>query len=144
MNALSRSDTPEELSSSKKAVPATSSSSPASVEPSSGPRAASGGEQAELPVELPQVQEGELNEEEVTKYLSDVSGGAQRVTVRVKDSARAQMRALDKLAELHRLVLQKKVWGAQIRYEFEDAEWTDTLIVTQSGTRIVRVRHQSR
>lgn len=87
------------------------------------------------------LQEGELTEQEMTRYLSEVFGGATGISIRVKDSARAQLRPLERLPELHRLLLEKHIWGAQIRYCLQDSEWTDTLISTHSGARVVRVRH---
>ncbi len=86
-------------------------------------------------------QEGELTDREVTRYLSEVFGGATNLSIRVKDSARSSLRPLERLPALHRLLLEKHVWGAQIRYSLRAAEWTDTLIVTHSGARVVRVRH---
>ena len=86
-------------------------------------------------------QEGELTEQELTRYLSEVFGGATSLSIRVKDSARSQLRPLARLPELHRLLLEKHVWGAQIRYSLKDAEWTYTLIVTHSGAQVVRVCH---
>lgn len=87
------------------------------------------------------LQEGELSERQVTQYLSEVFGGATNLSIRVKDAARAQLRPLERLPELHRLLLEKHIWGAQIRYSLRAAEWTDTLVVTHSGARVVRVRH---
>ncbi len=141
MTSLSFSDSLEETAFHAKAL-ARNTTLEASASARSRPRASTNRTRGELPNGPPLVHEGELSEEEVTKYLSDVSRGGQRITVKVMDSARTQMRPLDKLAELHRLVLLKRVWGAQIQYLLKDAEWTDTLVVTQAGTRIVRVRRR--
>ncbi len=104
--------------------------------PTGGPQSTNEEQRTESPF-----QEGELSEREVTRYLSEVFGGATNLSIRVKDSARSSLRPLERLPELHRLLLEKHVWGAQIRYSLRAAEWTDTLIVTHSGARVVRVRH---
>jgi hypothetical protein len=36
-------------------------------------------------------------------------------------------------------LVERRIFGAQLRYEFEGALWLDTLLTTPSGVRLVRV-----
>lgn len=45
------------------------------------------------------------------------------------------------LEEARNKILNGTLSGAQIRYQYEGADWWDTLIRTPQGVRIVRIRH---
>lgn len=88
------------------------------------------------------IRSADLNETQVTQYLSDLVHSAQDLSIQVKDSARSDFRPMDRLGELHVLMLHKHIWSAQITYKHNAAQWVDTLIVGVDGIRIVRVKQE--
>lgn len=80
----------------------------------------------------------ELDEAELTAYLSHLARGGDWIDVRVKDGPGAPSRIVERLPELHRLLLEKRLWGAQVMHLTAGVKVVDTLMVRATG--ILRVR----
>lgn len=89
--------------------------------------------------ELPQLEESVLDEEQLRDLLSDVATYGKVLEATVKATARSQPAVTMKLPELYLKLVERKVFGAQLRYEYKGAVWLDTLIPTQDGVRLVRI-----
>jgi len=96
---------------------------------------------AEVPeaVPLAELQEAVLGEEDVAQYLEDLSAEAKGLVVRTKEAARAKFLASG-LDLLRSGLLEKSLWGAQLRYVHQGVAWVDTLIVGPQGVKIVRMK----
>jgi len=60
--------------------------------------------------------------------------------VTAKAYPRARPETKLRLPELYLKLVERRIYGAQVRYEFDSGSWLDTLITTPSGCRLVRVR----
>jgi len=81
-----------------------------------------------------------LTDEQLTSYLSDLFAEGRRVSIRVKDSAQSSFRAVSRLAELHELMLNKHIWGAEVAYDHQGVQWADMLIIEPQGFHLKHTR----
>jgi hypothetical protein len=81
-----------------------------------------------------------LNDEQLTSYLSDLFAEGTRVSIRVKDSAQSCYRAVSRLAELHELMLNKHIWGAELAYDHQGVQWADLLTIEPHGFHLEHTR----
>lgn len=107
------------------------------------PRRSSALDQALAPdsgIRLSEIKEAVLDDAELRTLFADIAtyGKVQEVTM--KASPRSIPDVVRRLPELYLKLIERRVYGAQIRYEFENACWLDTLITTPGGCRLVRVR----
>ena len=91
------------------------------------------------PGELADVREALLDDEQLRTLFSDIATYADVLEVAVKASPRAHPDPGSRLPELYLKLVQRRVFGAQMRYEFQGKVWLDTLIATPEGLRLVRV-----
>jgi len=91
-------------------------------------------------VRLSEIKEGVLDDAELRTLFSDIAtyGTVQEVTMKM--APRSTPEVVRRLPELYLKLIERRIYGAQIRYEFESGSWLDTLITTPSGCRLVRVR----
>lgn len=89
--------------------------------------------------ELPQLEESLLNEQQLRALLSDVATYGRVLEATVKANARSQPAAAARLPELYLNLVERRVFGAQLRYEYKRSVWLDTLIPTKDGVRLVRI-----
>lgn len=101
--------------------------------------------QPALPVEghpLPEMREAILSPEEVLALQTDLLAHAQIQGVLCKSGPRERTphgnTPLD-VALQH--LLDRDVSAVQIRYAYDGHDWTDTLLNTSSGIRLVRCQH---
>lgn len=96
-------------------------------------------------IELPDLQQAELDEASLADLFRDVELAAELIAVTRKDGpeARACETSLT-LAEAHDLLRTGRTRSIQIRYRYQGAQWWDTLLRTPTGVRLVRVRHDFR
>jgi len=85
------------------------------------------------------VRESVMDDEQLRALLSDIATNGEIIELSVKASPRARPDAIARLPELYLKLVQRRVFGAQVRYELSGAEWLDTLIATPDGLRLVRV-----
>jgi|GEM_PF-2377018 len=118
-----------------------------SVQPSgkqpSNPQRASTQEQGASPqsgLRLTEIKEAMLDDAELRKLFADIATYSRVEEVTMKASPRARSEVVRRLPELYLKLIERRVYGAQIRYEFDSACWLDTLVTTPSGCRLVRVR----
>ncbi len=91
------------------------------------------------PPSLVEMDEVILNGDEIIRMVRMLDSRAQHVVVRVKRSADSTTHESISLPELAPLLLRQQVFGAQIQYSYDSGRWLDTLVVTSSGFRLVRV-----
>jgi len=91
-------------------------------------------------VRLADIKEAVLDDAELRTLFADIATYGKVLEVRMKASPRATPDPVRRLPELYLKLVERRVYGAQIRYEFEKACWLDTLITTPAGCRLVRVR----
>jgi hypothetical protein len=113
------------------------SSQPASSQPASA-RDAGGSPQSGL--RLTEIKEAILDDAELRKLFADIATYSRVEEVTMKASPRARSEVVRRLPELYLKLIERRVYGAQIRYEFDSGCWLDTLVTTPSGCRLVRVR----
>lgn len=91
------------------------------------------------PPSLVEMDEVVLTGDEVLGMVRMLDTRASDVIVRVKREADSPAHDPVTLRELAPLLLQQKVFGAQIQYSYGSGRWLDTLVVTSAGFRLVRV-----
>ncbi len=85
-------------------------------------------------------EEVQLDERELTAYLSRLMREGDSVEVRVKHGPSSPSRTLSRLPELHRLLLEKQIWGAQVFHRTAGVPVIDTLMVRPTGILRIRTR----
>jgi hypothetical protein len=93
--------------------------------------------------ELPAMSEALLGLEEVNRLLDDLAAHAQVRAVTVKGAARSRA-GEDGLSldDARAALAAGGARGVQIRYAYAGAEWSDTLMVSADGVRLIRIRHE--
>lgn len=91
-------------------------------------------------VRLADIREAMLDDAELRSLFSDIATYGKVLEATVKPSPRSRPELIRRLPELYLKLVERRVFGAQIRYEFDDGVWLDTLMATPSGVRLVRVR----
>lgn len=92
--------------------------------------------------ELPSINEAILDANTLGQLFEDVSRCTHLIEVIVKRDPRSQTPdATYTLDEARQMLEEGAAMGIQLRYSYDDAQWWDTLIRTQAGIRIVRIRH---
>ena len=91
------------------------------------------------PPSLVEMDEVVLTGDEIIRMVRMLDSRAKEVIVRVKRDADSPAHDTITLRELAPLLLRHKVFGAQIQYSCDSGRWLDTLVVTSTGFRLVRV-----
>lgn len=91
------------------------------------------------PPSLVEMDEVVLTGDEILRMVRMLDARAKDVVVRVKREADSPEHDTVTLRELAPLLLQQQVFGAQIQYSYDSGRWLDTLVVTSTGFRLVRV-----
>lgn len=93
---------------------------------------------------LPELCEGLLDDSQVERLFADLAAFTHVVVISEKGGEQeyGQAKNLDLETACRRLLL-RQCRALQIRYLFDAAEWTDTLLSTPAGIRAVRCRHAS-
>lgn len=95
-----------------------------------------------MTIDMPDVHQADIAPETLDELLRDVEVAAELLGVTVKGGPRR--RAADapvSLAEARQLLTRGSVRGVQLRYRYEGVQWWDTVLRTDGGYRVVRVRH---
>jgi hypothetical protein len=92
-------------------------------------------------VPLPELQDAVLDLATLRQLLFDIATQTELLEVRLKGEPRSYARVDPcDLVEAAAQLLDRRVLGVQVRYRYRGAEWWDTLLGTQGGVRLVRVR----
>lgn len=91
-------------------------------------------------INLPAAQELDLDEEQLTSYLSDVFAVSKQVSIRVKDAPQSSYRGVTRLGELHVQALHKRISSAELVYDYLGNQCVDTLVIGPSSTHLTRKR----
>ncbi|MFN8610858.1 MAG: hypothetical protein U0931_25170 [Vulcanimicrobiota bacterium] len=97
------------------------------------------------PKDLPQLTQGDLDDQALRNLVEDLSTLAEILEVRVKGSS--EERAENSTLQLKQAVAAMKlgrVQGVQVRYRWEGAEWFDTLMRTGATVRVIRMKIEPR
>lgn len=89
-------------------------------------------------LELPDLEQGELDEATLRALAGDIRDHAELIEVRVKGAARSrgQETSLDQGV---RDLVQGRVRGLQLVYHFDGQTWMDTVLQAPGGFRVVRM-----
>lgn len=91
---------------------------------------------------IPDLHEGLLDDATLDALFADIECAAELLGVSVKGGAKTMAdESVASLAHARELLRAGTVRGVQLRYQFQGAQWWDTLLRTQNGVRLVRVRH---
>ncbi len=93
---------------------------------------------------LPEMCEARLNNEELRALGKDLVICTELVSISCKGSARSYTpdRSEIGLDEALSALMEATVHAIQIKYRYQAYEWTDTLMQSPLGVRLVRCRHE--
>ncbi len=93
---------------------------------------------------LPGLHQAVLDEPTVRRLFADLQACAEVFEVRAKQAAREQTRDEQILLDEARdRLLDGSARGVQVRYRYQGEEWWDTLLRTESGFRLTRIRQDA-
>lgn len=93
---------------------------------------------------LPELREGLLDAAQVELLFADLGALTQVIAILEKGGAQEHAQSGDaNLAAARDRLLARQIRAVQVRYLFDGAEWTDTLLHTPAGIRAVRCQHAS-
>lgn len=110
------------------------------LEPSDASAALEPGRSPESGLRLAQIKEAILDDAELRALFADIATYGRVEEVTMKAAPRARSEVVRRLPELYLKLVERRLYGAQIRYEFDGGYWLDTLVTTPNGCRLVRVR----
>ena len=92
---------------------------------------------------VPLMVDGVIDATTLRQLFADLATSATVIGVREKSGSTTYTSADEPTpdAALARL-LSGSAKAVQVRYRFDDAEWTDTILAVQQGFRVVRCRHE--
>lgn len=97
-----------------------------------------------MPPDLPEINEAILDKATLDQLFDDVSQCTHLIEVIVKHDRRSQTPDANyTLHQARQLLEDGSAMGIQLRYQYDNAQWWDTLMRTPTGTRIVRIRHDT-
>lgn len=94
----------------------------------------------EQPLDLPDLQEVEFSFAALGAYLKELRDTEVPVDVTVKGSVSARPERSLELSGVESALRAGEIRGAQLRYLYRGQSWTDTLLRTQQGVRLVRIQ----
>jgi hypothetical protein len=94
--------------------------------------------------QMPEMREALLDPANVSELISDLSQLTRVLSVQCKTSSRSQapMTSNISLEQAAECLLNGEVQAVQVKYFYEQYEWTDTLMRLPNGIRMVRCRHE--
>ena len=93
---------------------------------------------------IPEMREAFLDSDKVRELASDLARFTRVFSVQCKTSVRSQTPPAGNvtLEQATELLLSNNLQAMQVKYHYEDHEWTDTLMQFPKGVRLVRCRHE--
>lgn len=92
---------------------------------------------------LPEMNDAVLGEEELVALFRDYNACASGVEIQIKSGpGLVGNHPRPSLEEARQLLLERRVRGLQLRYAFDGGQWCDTLMSTNSGIRLIRIRQR--
>lgn len=93
---------------------------------------------------LPEMCEACLNDEELRALGQDLVNCTELVSISCKGAARSYTpdRSEIGLDEALSALMDARLHAIQVRYRYQGFEWTDTLMHSPAGIRLVRCRHE--
>ncbi len=92
------------------------------------------------PIEFPDLHESILDEARLDALFNDIAMEAQVLSVLLKGGAEVLAEGGDvALSEALSMLKEGRVRAVQVRYVHRGQSWTDTLLRTASGYRVVRI-----
>ncbi|HIE96532.1 MAG TPA: hypothetical protein EYG03_01935 [Planctomycetes bacterium] len=91
---------------------------------------------------MPPMCEAVLSDDDLARLFEDLAACTSILSVQEKGSVEAYAQTGPAgLSSAQSRLLSGTVRGLQIRYAYQDHDWTDTLIRLPNGTRLVRCQH---
>ncbi len=91
---------------------------------------------------LPPMHEATLNKEDVSSLFADIGKHALHITLIARRTSGDKNDQSGQLAAACEQLLHGSVSRVQIRYEWENTKWIDTLERKPDGFRLVRIQHK--
>lgn len=91
--------------------------------------------------QLPPVHEAILTADQVRSLFCDLEHQAQHVQLLVRGASTSDTELAEYLRHTCDQLLAGSIAKIQVRYEWQDARWIDTLELKPDGIRIVRIKH---
>lgn len=94
--------------------------------------------------QMPEMREALLDPANVRELVRDLSQLTRVLSVQCKTSARSQtpLKLNISLEQAAECLLNGEVQAVQVKYFYDQYEWTDTLMRLPDGVRMVRCRHE--
>jgi hypothetical protein len=93
---------------------------------------------------MPPMCEAVLSEDDLARLFEDLAACTSILSVQEKGSVETYAQAGPAgLSSAQARLLSGAVRGLQIRYAYQDHDWTDTLFRLPTGTRLVRCQHSN-
>lgn len=92
-----------------------------------------------MSLDLPELQDAMLDDTSLGLLLSDLSEHAEVLEIRTKGGATATAEQVSDLTSAASLLKAGAVRAIQLTYVFDGEVWTDTLMRTPAGVRLVRM-----
>ena len=94
---------------------------------------------------MPEMREALLDAANVRELIGDLSQCTRLLSVHCKTNAHSQTPAASgvSLEQAAELLLNGEVQAIQVKYFYDQYEWTDTLMRLLNGIRMVRCRHET-
>lgn len=93
---------------------------------------------------LPELSEALLDAETLDALLRDLAELTAVDEVLLKGAPQAMATEAQRdVRSIGPLLTGRQLRGAQVRYRYEDQNWCDTLLATDSGVKLVRIRLQA-
>jgi len=100
--------------------------------------------EVEQKLELPELNQTQLDEETVGQLFRDIHLCTQVVEIILKRNVRGYVGNQQiTLSEAQGLLQSGEIRGVQIRYIYDGVHWWDTLIRNADGISLTRIRHDS-
>lgn len=89
---------------------------------------------------LPELRESVLDRATLDALFADIGELTELLDVRVRSRARAlSTDTRPNLASIHQMLTNGEIDGARLRYRHDGSVWSDTLVATGSGFRLIRM-----
>lgn len=91
--------------------------------------------------ELPEMREGVFSQQELQQICADIIASTRVLDVQAKASGQSRAVQADDLFAAISQLSEGQCQAVQVHYQYDGAEWTDTMIGLGGRFRVVRCKH---